>query len=123
MKQLLYKEMLGRYEMAKVTGKLVRYEGPDKIKTIERAFSPTHAINTPIILTIIIALILGVVAGVAVIFVSVLLDSGVKDVRTVEQLTGAKVLAVMPLMAEPAYDNLNQTKHDFAENLSRGNND
>ena len=117
-KQLLYKEMLGRYEMAKVTGKLVRYEGPDKSKTIERAFSPTHAINTPIILTIIIALILGVVAGIAVIFVSVLLDSGVKDVRTVEQLTGAKVLAVMPLMAEPAYDNLNQTKHDFAENLS-----
>ena len=31
-KQSLYKDMLSRYEMAKVTGKLVKYEGPDKVK-------------------------------------------------------------------------------------------
>lgn len=33
-KQSLYKDMLSRYEMAKVTGKLVKYEGPDKVKPL-----------------------------------------------------------------------------------------
>lgn len=97
-KQLLYKEMLSRYEMAKMTGKLVRYEGPDKVKTIERAFSPTNAINQPIILIFFIGLGLGILAGIASIFLSVLCDSTIQDIEKIEKTTGNKVISVIPVI-------------------------
>ncbi|MDP4985545.1 GNVR domain-containing protein [Pseudoalteromonas tunicata] len=122
-KQLLYKEMLSRYEMAKVTGKLVRYEGPDKIKTIERAYSPTQVVNTPLGLIIVIGIILGLVAGIAVIFVSALLDSSVKDVASIEQITGGKVLVVLPVIDQSTYVPSSPIENPAASQLSRGHHD
>lgn len=99
-KQLLYREMLSRYEMAKITGKLVRYEGPDKVKTIERAFSPTSAINTPLIVILFIGIGLGVLAGGASIFLSFLCDSSIQDIDSIEKTTGLKVISVMPIIED-----------------------
>jgi capsular polysaccharide biosynthesis protein len=90
--------MLSRYEMAKITGKLVRYEGPDKVKTIERSFSPTSAINTPLIVILFIGIGLGVLAGGASIFLSFLCDSSIQDIDSIEKTTGLKVISVMPII-------------------------
>lgn len=99
-KQTLYRDMLSRYEMAKVTGKLVRYEGPDKVKTIERAYSPTRPINNSLVTSAIIGLILGLLTGITFIFVSTLLDNRIKDVSTIEKLTGQPVLIKIPVIAD-----------------------
>jgi len=101
-KQLLYKEMLSRYEMAKITGKLVRYEGPDKVKTIERAFSPTSSINQPLIVILFIGIGLGVLAGIASVFLSFLCDSGLQDIESIEKTTGFNVISVMPVIEDKA---------------------
>ncbi|CAH9061892.1 hypothetical protein PSECIP111951_02582 [Pseudoalteromonas holothuriae] len=97
-KQSLYKEMLGRYEMAKVTGKLVKYEGPDKVKTIERAYSPTQAINTSLVVSLILGIVLGLFSGVASVFIATLCDSHLKDISTIEKLSSEPVLAVLPII-------------------------
>ena len=68
-KQNLYSKMLERYEMSKVTGKLVKYEGPDKVKTIERAYSPTIPINNSIIINSIIGVFLGLLTSITITFV------------------------------------------------------
>ncbi|MBQ4863538.1 sugar transporter [Pseudoalteromonas sp. MMG013] len=97
-KQTLYKDMLSRYEMAKVTGKLVKYEGPDKVKTIERAYSPTKAINTALSVSAVVGVILGIFTGFACVFVATLCDSHLKDLATIEKLAAQPVLTVLPII-------------------------
>lgn len=97
----LYKEMLSRYEMAKVTGKLVRYEGPDKIKQIERAYSPTQPIGTPISITIILGLILGLLSGFGFVFIAAILDNRLQDLRSIEKLVAQPILSVLPIIHSP----------------------
>ena len=96
----LYRDMLSRYEMAKVTGKLVRYEGPDKVKQIERAYSPTRPINAPISLTLLIGIVLGAFGGVTFVFVAEMLDPTIKDKTVIENLTLEPVLSVLPVMPD-----------------------
>jgi uncharacterized protein involved in exopolysaccharide biosynthesis len=97
-KQSLYKDMLSRYEMAKVTGKLVKYEGPDKVKTIERAYSPTQPINTSMVVSFIVAIVLGVFTSVTCVFVAMLFDSRLKDIHTIEKLSSAEVVTLLPII-------------------------
>jgi len=97
-KQSLYKDMLGRYEMAKVTGKLVKYEGPDKVKTIERAYSPTQPINTSLVVAIIMGIVLGIFTSVTCVFVATLFDSHLKDIQTIEKLSSLDVVTILPIV-------------------------
>lgn len=106
-KSELYQDMLSRYEMAKVTGKLVRYEGPDKVKTIERAYSPTQPINMAIGVVVIMAIFLGIFAGFALIFIAELLDSKLKDSFRIRQFTGLEVISILPVMTTSASDRFN----------------
>jgi uncharacterized protein involved in exopolysaccharide biosynthesis len=112
-KQSLYKDMLSRYEMAKVTGKLVKYEGPDKVKTIERAYSPTKAINTALSVSVVLGVVLGIFTGFACVFVATLCDSHLKDLSTIEKLSAQPVLTVLPIIR------LNQDDIVTAEVLNR----
>ena len=114
-KQSLYKDMLSRYEMAKVTGKLVKYEGPDKVKTIERAYSPTQPINTSMLMTVIVGIVLGIFTGSASVFVAALCDSHLKDIKTIEKLTSAEVvqyfLSSMPKLTSVILKEINHECH------------
>ncbi|KAF7780288.1 hypothetical protein PMAN_a1294 [Pseudoalteromonas marina] len=103
-KQSLYKDMLSRYEMAKVTGKLVKYEGPDKVKTIERAYSPTQPINTSIVASIIVGIILGVFTSSTIVFVATLFDSHLKDIQTIEKLSSLEVVTILPIVKNTPVD-------------------
>jgi uncharacterized protein involved in exopolysaccharide biosynthesis len=103
-KQSLYKDMLSRYEMAKVTGKLVKYEGPDKVKTIERAYSPTQPINTSLVASIIVGIILGVFTSSTIVFVETLFDSHLKDIQTIEKLSSLEVVTILPIVKNTPVD-------------------
>lgn len=103
-KQSLYKDMLSRYEMAKVTGKLVKYEGPDKVKTIERAYSPTQPINTSLAISIIVGIILGLFTSSTIVFVATLFDSHLKDIQTIEKLSALEVVTILPIVKDAPVD-------------------
>jgi uncharacterized protein involved in exopolysaccharide biosynthesis len=97
-KQDLYSKMLERYEMSKVTGKLVKYEGPDKVKTIERAYSPTTPINNSIIINSIIGIFLGILTSITITFVLVIGDLRVIDLDTIKKISGKSVLTKLPII-------------------------
>ncbi|MCF6457455.1 GNVR domain-containing protein [Pseudoalteromonas sp. MMG024] len=97
-KQTLYSEMLERYEMSKVTGQLVRYEGPDKVKTIERAYSPTSPINQSLVVSIILGIVLGLFSAAALTFVAMITDLRVRDEATIETIAGQRVLTKLPIV-------------------------
>jgi uncharacterized protein involved in exopolysaccharide biosynthesis len=101
-KQGLYNEMLQRYEMSRVTGQLVRFEGPDKVKTIERAYSPTLAINQSFVFTIIIGIVLGLFSSVTLIFISLVTDMRIRDISTIEAICEQPVLTKLPLLNNPS---------------------
>ncbi|ALQ07885.1 MULTISPECIES: GumC family protein [Pseudoalteromonas] len=103
-KQSLYKDMLSRYEMAKVTGKLVKYEGPDKVKNIERAYSPTQPINTSFAVSIIVGIILGIFTSSTIVFVATLFDSHLKDIQTIEKLSALEVVTILPIVRNTPVD-------------------
>lgn len=113
----LYQDLLGRYEMAKVSGKLVRYEGPDKIKHIERAYSPTRPIKMPLLITIILGLVTGIASGVGLVFVAELIDSRIKDISAVEKISGIPVVMVMPILDQQPHIDL--SKLDSPDQLTR----
>lgn len=97
-KQTLYSEMLERYEMSKVTGQLVRYEGPDKVKTIERAYSPTTPINQSLGVSILLGIVLGLFSAAALTFVAMITDMRVRDEGTIEAISGQRVLTKLPIV-------------------------
>lgn len=105
-KSEIYRDMLSRYEMAKISGKLMRYEGPDKVKQIERAYSPTRSTNAPFILVVITGLLLGVGTGCLLVFVAEILDASIKDKHAVEKLTGKPVLVVLPFVNQLTEESL-----------------
>lgn len=97
-KQQLYDEMLERYEMSKVTGQLVKYEGPDKVKTIERAYSPTTPINNSVVMNSILGIFLGLLTSITITFVLVIGDLRVKDIDTIEKIANKKILTKIPII-------------------------
>lgn len=95
-KQRLYNEMLQRYEMSRVTGQLVRYEGTDKIKTIEKAFSPTTPLTKSWLVNLLLGLFLGGGCAVMVVFISMVLDIRVRDIAQLEAICQRPVLTRLP---------------------------
>ena len=47
-KQKLYDDFLKRYEMAKVTGALGRFEENERVKVIDKPFTPSGPVNLPL---------------------------------------------------------------------------
>ena len=95
-KQTLYDEMLEKYEISRVTRKIAMSEGPNKVKTIERAFSPTKAITLPLFLQLMIAISLGVLVSMCITFVLILSERRVRDIHTIEVITDKPVLTIIP---------------------------
>lgn len=116
-KKRLYSEMLGRYEMAKVSGRLVSYEGPDKVKLIERAYAPNTPINHSPALAAIIGVVIGIICGVAALFVAYLLDNRIKDRVAVERLVGNAPILALPVLAANTLDYEIQSKQINLERL------
>lgn len=95
-KRKLYEDLLNRYEMARVTGALGRFEGPERIKVIDRPYTPTHATNPPVILFVIVGLIGGIMLGAGMALLAEIADTSVRRRDVLERLTGVPVLSRVP---------------------------
>lgn len=95
-KQSLYRDMLQRYETSRVTGQLVRYEGSDKIKTIERAFSPTKPISHSLLASLIIGVALGIFGAASITFIFMILDMRVRDMDAIQTICLKPALLKIP---------------------------
>ncbi|MFC6439290.1 GumC family protein [Pseudobowmanella zhangzhouensis] len=103
----IYNELQERYQKAKVTGALGRWEENERVKLIDPPSTPTVPTNLPLALFIIAGLAGGIVLGAGIALCLELLDSTIRYRRTVEQQLQLPVIARVPLItpanASPTY--------------------
>lgn len=95
-RQTLYNEFLKRYEMAKVTGSLGKFEEKNRIKIIDKPFTPSRPSNIPALVFVIAGLLGGIALGIGLAVICELLDSSLRRSEQLQLLTQAPVLARIP---------------------------
>lgn len=92
----LYHELLNRHEMAKVTGELGRFEEPEKIKIIDRAFSPNEPSNMPLLTFIILGFVVGLVIGFGIAIIAEVLDDTIWHQSQIKTICKLDIICRMP---------------------------
>ncbi len=96
--QELVQSLRKRFDMAKVTGELSRYQAPERIKVIDRPMLPTRPTKPMPLLFAISGLVGGLALGAGLTLLLELSDVSVRRIRQMEALTGVPVLArIAPL--------------------------
>lgn len=108
-KQGLYNEFLKRYEMAKVTGSLGRFEENNRIVVIDEPYTPVWPSNIPGIVFILAGIIGGISLGIGLAIVIEIMDTSVCHIEQLQNYTMSPVLSRIPkikplLIADTVFD-------------------
>ena len=99
-KRTLYEELQLRFEKARVTGALGRFEQPERIKIIDEAFQPLKPSNLPLFAFVLAGVVAGIALGVGLATVSELMDSSVRRRDRLEALLDVPVISRIPCVTE-----------------------
>ena len=99
-KAKIYNQLLERYEMAKVTGQLGRFEEPDKLKIIARPSVPSQPLNWPWWVNFTLGIVVGLGLGLSLVCAVQLLDTRLYQSRQITRLAKAPVLIRIPHFSE-----------------------
>ncbi|KHT62358.1 sugar transporter [Photobacterium gaetbulicola] len=99
-KAKIYNQLLERYEMAKVTGQLGRFEEPDKLKIIARPSVPNQPLNWPWWLNFTMGIVVGFGLGLSLVCAVQLLDTRLYQSQQIVRLAKAPVLIRIPHFPE-----------------------
>ncbi len=94
----LVQSLRKRFEMAKVTGELSRFQAPERIKVIDRPVDPTTPMKRLTILFALGGLFGGLALGAGLAVLMELSDTTVRRIRQMEKLTGVPVLGRLAAM-------------------------
>lgn len=89
----IHDQLAKRYEMARVTGSLGRFEAPERVKLID---PPTEPTTPPAILFVLIGVVGGMILGVGLATVAETLDGSLRRREQVEKLMGVPMLSRIP---------------------------
>ncbi len=92
----LYQDLQLRFEKARVTGALGRFEGPERIKVIDEAFQPLRPSNLPLSLFIVAGVVAGMLLGAGLALLSELTDSTIRRRDRLETLLEVPVISRLP---------------------------
>ncbi|WP_237716158.1 GumC family protein [Moritella dasanensis] len=92
----LYHDLLNRHEMAKVTGELGRHEEPEKIKVIDRPFTPGYPTNLSLLIYTLVGLFVGIACGIGLTVAVELLDDTLWHIRKDTVFGDINILARLP---------------------------
>ncbi len=96
--QDLVQSLRKRFEMAKVTGELSRFQAPERIKVIDRPAVPSRPMKPLALLFALGGFGGGLGLGIGLAVLLELSDTSIRRIRQMEALTGLKVLArIAPL--------------------------
>ena len=96
--QELAQSLRKRFEMAKVTGELSRFQAADRIKVIDRPTEPTRPMKPLSLLFALGGLLGGLGLGIGLATLLEISDTSVRRIRQMEALTGIRVLARIPAL-------------------------
>ena len=95
-KQRLYDDFLERYEMAKITGALGKYEEHDRVKIIDKPYTPGAPTNLPLMVYGIAGIVGGLVLGSCLALLLETVDTSIERREALERELGLPVLARLP---------------------------
>lgn len=94
----LVAQLRRRFDMAKVTGDLSRFQAPQRIAVIDRPVDPVKPISPVALLFTIGGLFGGIFLGIGIAVMMEMMDTTVRTARALQKLTGVPVLArISPL--------------------------
>lgn len=96
-----YDSLAKRYDMARITGALGRFEGPERVKMIDPPTEPSAPTTPPAILFILVGIAGGIGLGAALAFVAELADSSLRRREQVEIGLGVPLLSRLPRLTSP----------------------
>jgi len=107
-KRGLYSDLLYRYEKAKITGALGKFEQPERIKIIDEPYQPTAPTNFPISIFLFAGVIGGICLGCGLALFSELTDTSIRARYQLELITSSPVITRLPRIMTKKYvgDNL-----------------
>ncbi|MGY0217068.1 GumC family protein [Endozoicomonadaceae bacterium StTr2] len=111
-KQMLYNDFLERYERARVTGALGRYEESDRVKIIDPPFTPTNPTSIPTAIFILAGFFAGLGLGTGMSAILELSDTSLRLCETIENLAGVPVLTRIPVI-----NNANPIIYDMQQEI------
>ena len=94
--QELVQGLRKRFEMAKVTGELSRFQAPERIKVIDLPTVPTRPTKPLGLLFVLGGLVGGLGLGIGLAVLLEMADTSVRRIRQMEALTGVRVLGRIP---------------------------
>lgn len=92
----LYNDLLQRFEKARVTGALGRFEQPERVKIIDAPFIPSAPVNLPLVVFVLAGVLGGLSMGAGMALVAELTDTTIRCREQVVQLLGVPVLSRLP---------------------------
>jgi polysaccharide chain length determinant protein (PEP-CTERM system associated) len=98
----LVQSLQKRFDMAKVTGELSRFQAPERIKVIDKPAVPTKPMKPLTILFAVGGLVGGLFLGAGMAVLQELSDTTVRRIRQMEKLTGVPVLGRLAVVGGDA---------------------
>ncbi|MDX2321090.1 MAG: GNVR domain-containing protein [Moritella sp.] len=92
----LYHDLLNRHEMAKVTGELGRHEEAEKIKVIDRPFTPGYPVNLSLLVYVFAGFFVGIGIGIGLILIVESLDDTLWHIKRINSFDGVEIVARLP---------------------------
>jgi uncharacterized protein involved in exopolysaccharide biosynthesis len=107
-KRGLYSDLLYRYEKAKITGALGKFEQPERIKIIDEPYQPSAPTNFPLFIFLIAGILGGIFLGSGLALFVELADTSVRAKHQLELITAIPVITRIPLIKDKAYKEINR---------------
>jgi polysaccharide chain length determinant protein (PEP-CTERM system associated) len=104
-KRKIFQELSERYQNARVTGALGRWEESDRVKVIDAPFTPRAPTNLPLLVFVVAGLFGGFALGCALAVVAELADTSIRRRVSLERLLDIRVVARIPPLPETHGDN------------------
>ncbi len=109
----LYGDLLYRYEKAKITGALGRFEQPERIKIIDEPYQPSSPTNSPLSIFLLAGIIGGLFLGSGLALFAEITDTSIRGRYQLELITAAPVITRLPRIGTQPFESI----HSLGENV------
>ncbi|KJG35110.1 sugar transporter [Photobacterium angustum] len=99
-KSTIYNQLLERYEMARVTGHLGRFEEPDKLKIIDKPSVPNAPQNWPWWVNFLSGILFGAVIALFLVGITIIFDTRLYQSNHIRQLVSYPILVRIPYFSK-----------------------
>jgi len=109
----LYSDLLYRYEKAKITGALGRFEQPERIKIIDEPYQPSSPTNSPLSMFLLAGIIGGLLLGGGLALFAELADTSIRARYQLELITSTPIITRLPRIGAQPFNSVNTLGEDL----------